>query len=212
MKRIEDIVSLSPVIPVLAIEKADDAVPLARALVDGGLRVLEITLRTPCALDCIKAIAEGVPEAVAGAGTVLNAADYDHACEAGAQFIVSPGITEPLLKSARQSPVPLLPGIMTAGELMRGLDAGLTHFKFFPAESAGGVAALKAFLGPFPQVRFCPTGGVTVENATDYLSLHNVVCVGGSWLAPKQIVERRDWHAIGELARAAANLCTVGRR
>ncbi|HWU27302.1 MAG TPA: bifunctional 4-hydroxy-2-oxoglutarate aldolase/2-dehydro-3-deoxy-phosphogluconate aldolase [Rhizomicrobium sp.] len=206
MKRIEDIITLSPVIPVLAIENKDDAVPLAEALIEGGLRALEITLRTPAAIDCIKAITAQNSLAVVGAGTVLNTADYARACDAGAQFIVSPGISEPLLDRAKQSAVPLLPGILTASELMRGLDAGLTHFKFFPAEIGGGTAALKALAGPFPHVRFCPTGGITFEKAPDYLELPNVICVGGSWLAPKAMMERQDWRRIAELARAAAQL------
>jgi 2-dehydro-3-deoxyphosphogluconate aldolase/(4S)-4-hydroxy-2-oxoglutarate aldolase len=206
MKSIAEILKLSPVIPVLTIDSADVAVPLARALVAGGLRVLEVTLRTDAALTAISAIARAVPEAVVGAGTVLNADDYKRACDSGARFIVSPGLTDAVRDVAKKHSVPLLPGVVTASEIMRGLDAGLTHFKFFPAESSGGAAAVKAFGGPFAQVRFCPTGGVTPDNARDYLALKNVVCVGGTWLAPKQLVDGQDWTAITELASAAAAL------
>ena len=206
MKSIAEILKLSPVIPVLTIESADTAVPLARALVDGGLRVLEVTLRTEAALPAISAIARVVPEAAVGAGTVLNADDYKRACDSGARFIVSPGLTDTIRDVARKHTVPLLPGVVTASEIMRGLEAGFTHFKFFPAESSGGAAAVKAFAGPFAHVRFCPTGGVTPDNARDYLALKNVVCVGGTWLAPKQLVDSQDWAAVTELASAAAAL------
>jgi len=206
MKSIAEIVKLSPVIPVLTIESADTAVPLARALVSGGLRVLEVTLRTEAALPAISAIARAVPEAVVGAGTVLNAEDYKRACDVGARFIVSPGLTDTIRDVAKKHTIPLLPGVVTASEIMRGLEAGLTHFKFFPAESSGGAAAVKAFAGPFAHVRFCPTGGVTPDNARDYLSLKNVVCVGGTWLAPKHLLDNQDWTAITELASAAAAL------
>jgi 2-dehydro-3-deoxyphosphogluconate aldolase/(4S)-4-hydroxy-2-oxoglutarate aldolase len=206
MKSIADILKLSPVIPVLTIDSADTAVPLARALLDGGLRVLEVTLRTEAALAAIGAIAHAVPDAVVGAGTVLNADSYKRACDIGARFIVTPGLTEAIRDVAKKHTVPLLPGVATASEIMRGLETGLSHFKFFPAESSGGAAAVKAFAGPFAQVRFCPTGGVTPDNARDYLALKNVVCVGGTWLAPNHLVDSQDWAAITELARAAAAL------
>jgi 2-dehydro-3-deoxyphosphogluconate aldolase / (4S)-4-hydroxy-2-oxoglutarate aldolase len=206
MKSITDILKLSPVIPVLTIDSADTAVPLARALLDGGLRVLEVTLRTEAALAAIGAIARAVPDAVVGAGTVLNADSYKRACDIGARFIVTPGLTEAIRDVAKKHTVPLLPGVATASEIMRGLETGLSHFKFFPAESSGGAAAVKAFAGPFAQVRFCPTGGVTPDNARDYLALKNVVCVGGTWLAPNHLVDSQDWAAITELARAAAAL------
>jgi 2-dehydro-3-deoxyphosphogluconate aldolase/(4S)-4-hydroxy-2-oxoglutarate aldolase len=206
MKSIADILKLSPVIPVLTIDSADTAVPLARALLDGGLRVLEVTLRTEAALAAIGAIAHAVPDAVVGAGTVLNADSYKRACDIGARFIVTPGLTEAIRGVAKKHTVPLLPGVATASEIMRGLETGLSHFKFFPAESSGGAAAVKAFAGPFAQVRFCPTGGVTPDNARDYLALKNVVCVGGTWLAPNHLVDSQDWAAITELARAAAAL------
>lgn len=206
MKSIADILKLSPVIPVLTIDNAETAVPLARALLAGGLRVLEVTLRTESALAAISAIAREIPEAVVGAGTVLNADDYKRACDTGVRFIVSPGLTDQIRDVARKHTVPLLPGVVTASEIMRGLDAGLSHFKFFPAESSGGAAAVKAFAGPFAQVRFCPTGGITPDNARDYLALKNVSCVGGTWLAPKHLVDNKNWTAITELASNAAAL------
>lgn len=206
MKSIADILKLSPVIPVLTIDNAETAVPLARALLAGGLRVLEVTLRTESALAAISAIAREIPEAVVGAGTVLNADDYKRACDTGVRFIVSPGLTDQIRDVVRKHTVPLLPGVVTASEIMRGLDAGLSHFKFFPAESSGGAAAVKAFAGPFAQVRFCPTGGITPDNARDYLALKNVSCVGGTWLAPKHLVDNKNWTAITELASNAAAL------
>jgi 2-dehydro-3-deoxyphosphogluconate aldolase/(4S)-4-hydroxy-2-oxoglutarate aldolase len=206
MKAVAEILKLSPVIAVLTIDSADSAVPLARALLAGGLRVLEVPLRTDAGLPAISAIARGVPEVVVGAGTVLDSEHYKQACDAGARFIVSPGLTASLLETAKRSATPLLPGVVTASEIMRGLEGGLSHFKFFPAESSGGAAAVKAFAGPFAHVRFCPTGGITPDNAHDYLSLKNVACVGGTWLAPKQLVDNKDWAAITELASAAAAL------
>ncbi|HEY3888364.1 MAG TPA: bifunctional 4-hydroxy-2-oxoglutarate aldolase/2-dehydro-3-deoxy-phosphogluconate aldolase, partial [Caulobacteraceae bacterium] len=162
---VDELMSTGPVIPVLTIERLADAVPLARALVEGGLRPLEVTLRTDCALEAIALIAREVPDAIVGAGTVLNAADFDRALAAGASFVVSPGLTDPLIAAARSSGVAFLPGVATAGEVMRGLDAGLNRFKFFPAETSGGPGALKALHGPLPQCRFCPTGGVTAASA-----------------------------------------------
>ena len=200
------VMRLAPVIPVLTIAKAADAIPLARALVAGGLRALEVTLRTSAGIEAIALIAREVPDAVVGAGTVLNPADWDRATAAGARFIVSPGLTEPLLRAAAQSPLAFLPGVATASELMRGLDAGLMNFKFFPAESSGGAPALKALHGPFGQVRFCPTGGISAKTAPDYLALPNVVCVGGGWVAPPDVVDAGDWGKITALAQAAAAL------
>jgi 2-dehydro-3-deoxyphosphogluconate aldolase / (4S)-4-hydroxy-2-oxoglutarate aldolase len=197
---------LAPVIPVLTIERAQDAVPLAQALVAGGLTVLEVTLRTPAAIEAIQMISAAVPGAVVGAGTVLNRADWDRAAEAGARFIVSPGLTEPLLAAAEAAPLPFLPGVVTATELMRGLDAGLTRFKFFPAETSGGASALKALYGPFGACRFCPTGGVSAQTAPAYLALPNVLCVGGAWVAPLDAIAAGDWERITALATAAAAL------
>jgi len=206
MLKTSELMALCPVIPVLTIDRAADAVPLARALVAGGLKVLEITLRTPVAIEAIALIAREVPEAVTGAGTVLNPTDWARAAAAGARFIVSPGLTQSLIDVAANSPLAFLPGVATAGELMRGLDAGLTSFKFFPAETSGGAPALKALHGPFADVRFCPTGGITAKSAPDYLALPNVVCVGGGWVAPPDAIAAGDWERITDLADAAAGL------
>jgi 2-dehydro-3-deoxyphosphogluconate aldolase/(4S)-4-hydroxy-2-oxoglutarate aldolase len=203
---IEDILALSPVMPVVTIADAAHAVPMARALVAGGLRTVEITLRTPAALAAVAAIAREVPEAVIGVGTVLSPKDLKDAADAGATFAISPGTTAELLDAARHGPIPYLPAIATAGELMMGLDRGFTAFKFFPAAAAGGVAALKAFGGPFPGVRFCPTGGISLATAPDYLALPNVLCVGGSWIAPEAAINAGDTAAIERLAREAAAL------
>jgi len=200
------VMTLAPVIPVLTIARIEDAVPLARALTAGGLRALEVTLRTACAIAAIEAIAAAVPEAVVGAGTVLNPSDWERAVKAGARFIVSPGLTEKLIAVASDSPIAFLPGVATATELMRGLDAGLTHFKFFPAETTGGAAALKALGGPFADIRFCPTGGISAKSAPDYLALPNVLCVGGGWVAPNEAIEAGDWGRITELSKAASAL------
>jgi len=200
------VMALCPVIPVLTIERASDAVPLARALVAGGLRVLEITLRTPVAIEAIALISREVEGAVTGAGTVLNVGDWARAEKAGAQFIVSPGLTQPLIDVAAASPLAFLPGVATAGELMRGLDAGLTSFKFFPAETCGGAPALKALYGPFTDIRFCPTGGISAKTAPDYLALPNVICVGGGWVAPADALAAGDFGRITDLARAASAL------
>lgn len=203
---IRTILTMGPVIPVLTIERAEDAVPLAEALVKGGLRALEITLRTPAAFDAIAAIASGVAGAIVGAGTVLEPDQLQRAATAGVRFLVAPGLSETMARAAQISELPFLPGVATASEIMHGLELGLSHFKFFPAESAGGVKALAAFEGPFPNVSFCPTGGVTAKNARDYLALSNVSSVGGSWVAPKDAVLARDWSRIETLAREAAGL------
>jgi 2-dehydro-3-deoxyphosphogluconate aldolase/(4S)-4-hydroxy-2-oxoglutarate aldolase len=203
---LDSLMRLAPVIPVLVIEDEADAVPLARALTAGGVRALEVTLRTPAALTAIRRIAEAVPEAVVGAGTVLNAQDLEAAAEAGARFIVSPGLSRALAVAAVTARLPFLPGVATATEIMAGLDLGLTRFKFFPAETSGGAAAVAAFGGPFADCLFCPTGGIRPEQARAYLSLSNVACVGGSWLAPRDAVRAGDWDRIEALARAAAGL------
>ncbi len=208
-ENIESLLASGPVIPVLTIERVEDAVPLARALVKAGLRVLEVTLRTPVALDSIRLIANDIEDAVVGAGTVLNQTDLQRAKEAGARFAVSPGLTEQVARSAVAAGLSLLPGAATASDIMRGLELGLTRFKFFPAEASGGPAALKAFQGPFPNCRFCPTGGVTLENAPRYLALQNVLCVGGTWIAPRELVRAGDWAAIALRAREATRLGTA---
>ncbi|MCC1481531.1 bifunctional 4-hydroxy-2-oxoglutarate aldolase/2-dehydro-3-deoxy-phosphogluconate aldolase [Roseibaca sp. Y0-43] len=200
-----DLCRLAPVIPVIVIDDLAHARPLAEALVAGGLPVLEVTLRTDCALDAIAAMAE-VPGAVAGAGTVLTAAHMKAAKEAGARFAVSPGATPALIDAARVEEVPLLPGAQTCSEVMALLEQGYHVQKFFPAESIGGAGALKSIGGPLPQVTFCPTGGITPELAPRYLALANVACVGGSWVAPKALMQAGEWAQITELARAAAGL------
>jgi 2-dehydro-3-deoxyphosphogluconate aldolase / (4S)-4-hydroxy-2-oxoglutarate aldolase len=196
------VMQLSPVVPVLVIEDATHARPIAEALVAGGLFALEVTLRTASALDVISEMAK-VPGAVVGAGTVLTEADLRASIDAGAKFIVSPGLTEPLGKAAIASGIPFLPGIASAGDIMRGLDMGLTHFKFFPAEASGGIKALKALSGPFGQCKFCPTGGITQASAPDWLAMEAVLCVGGSWIVPTGVP---DVAAITATARAAAAL------
>jgi 2-dehydro-3-deoxyphosphogluconate aldolase/(4S)-4-hydroxy-2-oxoglutarate aldolase len=195
---------LAPVIPVLTIERVADAVPLARALVAGGLRVLEITLRTDAALDAATAIMAEVPDAVVGLGTLLTPADIAGAQRIGARFGVSPGLTEPLVAAAGETGLPFLPGVATASEAMRAMDLGHTYLKFFPAEPAGGIAALKALGAPLQDLRFCPTGGITVATAPDYLALPNVLCVGGSWLATKVEIAAGAWDAIADKAGRAA--------
>lgn len=197
---------LQPVVPVLIVEDAKTAVPLARALVAGGLKAIEITLRTEAALEAVRLVAQEVEGAVVGAGTILNAAHYAAAVDAGSQFIVSPGTTQELLDVARQSDIPLLPGAATASEVMALREEGYKVLKFFPAEQAGGAAYLKALSSPLAGTLFCPTGGISLKNAMDYLSLPNVVCVGGSWVAPKELVSAGDWAGITKLASEAAAL------
>lgn len=199
-----------PVIPVLKIADVAHAVPLARALARGGLKAIEITLRTPGALDCIRRVAAEVPEAIVGAGTILSAGQFDEAAAAGSRFIVSPGITRQLLAAAANSDVPLLPGAITPGEIMAAREAGLDFLKFFPAEQAGGAAFLKALASPLAGIKFCPTGGIGPNNAADYLALPNVLCVGGSWVAPDDLVEAGRWNEIEALAREACALTKAG--
>lgn len=194
----------APVIPVIVLQDLAQAVPLARALVAGGIRMLEVTLRTPVALACIEAIAREVPDAVVGAGTVRSAADAQAAQLAGARFAVSPGYTHAVGKACHDLALPLLPGVATGGEIMMAQEDGYTALKFFPALQAGGVAMLKAWHGPFGEVKFCPTGGVNAANAGEFLALPNVACVGGSWLTPAEAVARGDWATVTRLAREAA--------
>lgn len=196
----------APVIPVIVLHDIAHAVPMARALVAGGLRMLEITLRTPCALACVEAIAREVPRAIVGAGTVRSAADAEAAGRAGARFAVSPGFTERVAQACGDQHLPLLPGVATASEIMRAQEAGFSELKFFPALQAGGLAMLKAWAGPFGDVRFCPTGGISAQNAPDFLAMANVACVGGSWLVPAEALAARDWSRIELLAREAAAL------
>jgi len=192
------------VLPVITIERLEDAVPIGQALVDGGLQVLEVTLRTACALDAVVRMREALPGASIGVGTVLTPAQYRQAEQAGADFVVTPGATEALYRYGIESPVPMLPGVASVSEVMAGWQYGYRRFKFFPAEASGGVAALKAFSAPLGDARFCPTGGINVDNAADYLALDNVMCVGGTWLTPKTLIDAEDWDGIRELARQAA--------
>ena len=201
-----EVMSDAPVIPVIVLSDVAHAVPLARALVAGGIRMLEVTLRTPVALACIEAIAREVPEAVAGAGTVRSAADAQASAKAGARFAVSPGYTHSVGKACRELGLPLLPGVATGGEIMAAQEDGYTELKFFPAEASGGAAFLKSIASPVPAARFCPTGGITAATAPSYLALPNVGCVGGSWLTPADALASGDWGRVTELARAASAL------
>ncbi|CAN7380794.1 2-dehydro-3-deoxy-phosphogluconate aldolase [Rhizobium sp. LjRoot30] len=205
-EKLLSILKLQPVVPVLIVEDVASAVPLARALVAGGLKAIEITMRTPAALDAVRAVAAEVEGAAVGAGTILNAAHFEAAVAAGSTFIVSPGTTQELLDVARHSDVPLLPGAATASEVMALREEGYKVLKFFPAEQAGGAAYLKSLSSPLAGTFFCPTGGISLKNAMDYLSLPNVVCVGGSWVAPKELVAAGDWAGITRLAAEAAAL------
>jgi 2-dehydro-3-deoxyphosphogluconate aldolase / (4S)-4-hydroxy-2-oxoglutarate aldolase len=204
--KIRDVLALAPVIPVLTVEKVEHAAPLARALVAGGLKVLEITLRTPVALEVIEVMRAAVPEAIVGAGTLVRPEDFRRAEGVGAQFAVTPGLTPQLAEAAARVRYPLLPGIVTPGEILQALHFGFDTLKFFPAQQAGGVPMLQAFGGPFADVAFCPTGGISRESAPSFLKLRNVLCVGGSWVAPAALVAKGDWAGIEALARDAAGL------
>ncbi len=197
---------LPPVVPALIGDDVEESVLLARALVAGGLPAIEVTLRTPAALDCIRAISKEVEGALVGAGTVLNRIHIDQAIDAGAQFLVSPGATQELIDASKRTNIPLLPGTATASEAMGLSEEGFVALKFFPAEQAGGAKYLKALSSPLPHLTFCPTGGITAKNAADYLALSNVTCVGGSWVAPKVLIEKQEWDAISELARQASGI------
>jgi len=205
-KRLLEILDVGPVIPVIVVDRLEDAVPMARALVAGGVRVLEFTLRTPAALRAIEAVVREVDEAIVGVGTLLRPQDVADAVGAGAAFGVSPGLTPALCAAASNTRFPLLPGVMTPSEVMAARDAGFGALKLFPAQQAGGIGMLKALHGPFPELRFCPTGGIGPDSAADFLALPNVACVGGSWLVPRDAVARGDWAAITALARASAKL------
>ncbi|MGW6304213.1 bifunctional 4-hydroxy-2-oxoglutarate aldolase/2-dehydro-3-deoxy-phosphogluconate aldolase [Streptomyces niveus] len=200
------VLDLAPVVPVVVVDDVADAVPLARALVAGGLPAIEVTLRTPAAPDAIRAIAAEVPEAVVGAGTVISATTVTEAVSAGARFLVSPGWTDTLLAAMRASGVPFLPGVSTTSEVVALLERGVSEMKFFPAEAAGGTAYLKSLSGPLPQARFCPTGGISLSSAPSYLALKNVGCVGGSWMLPPDAIRSKDWARVEKLAREASAL------
>ena len=201
-----EIMRIGPVIPVIVVEKIEHAVPLARALVAGGVRVLELTLRTPVALQAIEAIAREVEGAIVGVGTITRAEDFDRSIKAGAVFGVSPGLTPDLVAAARASALPLLPGVMTPSDVIAARAAGFSELKLFPAQQAGGIGMLKALAGPFPDVTFCPTGGVSAATAPDFLALPTVACVGGSWLTPRDAIDAGDWARITALAREATAL------
>ncbi|MER5755029.1 bifunctional 4-hydroxy-2-oxoglutarate aldolase/2-dehydro-3-deoxy-phosphogluconate aldolase [Streptomyces sp. NPDC002088] len=204
------VLDLAPVMPVVVLHDAADAVPLARALVAGGLPAIEVTLRTPAALDTIRAIADAVPDAVVGAGTVITPEHVTACAAAGARFLVSPGWTDVLLSAMRASGVPFLPGVSTTSEVVALLERGVREMKFFPAQAAGGTAYLKSLAGPLPQARFCPTGGIGPASAPEYLTLPNVGCVGGSWMVPADALAARDWDRVERLAREAAALSAGG--
>lgn len=206
--RVRAVLKLAPVIPVFTPDDVDDAVQVAQALFRGGLPVIEVTLRTPRAMDAIRAMAEAVPDAVVGAGTVLTATQMEQVKQAGGRFAVAPGGTERLYAAARDVDLPFLPGVATSSELMQGLEQGLDTFKFFPAVQAGGAPLLSAWAGPFADVRFCPTGGISAQTAPQFLHLPNVLCVGGSWLTTPALLQTRDWEGIEALARAASVLAS----
>jgi len=201
-----EIMRTGPIIPVIVVEKIEHAVPLARALVAGGVRVLELTLRTPVALQAIEAIAREVEGAIVGVGTITRAEDFDRSIKAGAVFGVSPGLTPALAAAARDSALPLLPGVMTPSDVIAARAAGFSELKLFPAQQAGGIGMLRAMAGPFPDVTFCPTGGVSAATAPDFLALPNVACVGGSWLTPPDAIDAGDWTRVTALAREATAL------
>jgi 2-dehydro-3-deoxyphosphogluconate aldolase / (4S)-4-hydroxy-2-oxoglutarate aldolase len=203
IKSSAEIFAQGPVVPVLVIKEIEHAVPLAKALLAGGIKVLEVTLRTPIAIDVIRKIAKEVPDAVIGAGTVTNREQLQEVTEAGAQFAISPGLTTELLQAGQEGSIALIPGIASISELMEGLDHGYDHFKFFPAEASGGIKAIKSISGPFPHVTFCPTGGISPNNYLDYLALPNIKCVGGSWLAPDDALASGHWDRITQLAKDA---------
>ena len=199
----EEILTMGPVVPVIVIERIEDAVPLAKALIAGGVKVLEVTLRTACAIEAIKKIIKEVPEAIVGAGTVTSVEQLKQVTEAGVEFVITPGITDAILEAAVAGPIPVIPGIATISELLKAQEYGLTALKFFPAEINGGVTALKAFSGPCGYMKFCPTGGVNPKNYRDYLALNNVLCVGGTWFIPTDAIAKGDFTKITEMAKEA---------
>ncbi|WP_372762601.1 bifunctional 4-hydroxy-2-oxoglutarate aldolase/2-dehydro-3-deoxy-phosphogluconate aldolase [Pseudoalteromonas sp.] len=205
---IEKILASAPVVPVVVIDNLEDAAPLAQALYNGGLKALEITLRTPIAIEAVKLMKAAVPEAYVGTGTVVDKASFDASVAAGADFMVSPGVNDELVALAKTTDIPFLPGAATPSEVMQLASQGFKYLKFFPAEAAGGTAMLKSIAGPLPDVTFCPTGGITLATAPNYLALNNVICVGGTWMLDKQLIENKDWQAIESLARQA---CEVNR-
>ncbi|WQV58332.1 bifunctional 4-hydroxy-2-oxoglutarate aldolase/2-dehydro-3-deoxy-phosphogluconate aldolase [Helicobacter pylori] len=204
--KIIEVLQISPIVPVVVIENIKDAVPLAQSLIEGGIPIIEVTLRSSCALEAIELIAKNVPKMRVGAGTILNLTQLEQAQNRGAEFLISPGLTIKLLEHAKKKDMPLIPGVSSSSEVMQALELGYNALKFFPAEYCGGVKLLNAFNGPFKGVKFCPTGGVSVDNMRSYLALENVVCVGGSWLTPKNLIQNKEWDKITEICKRALAL------
>ncbi len=201
--KIMEILQISPIVPVVVIENIKDAVPLAQSLVEGGIPIIEVTLRSSCALEAIELIAKNVPKMRVGAGTILNLTQLEQAQNRGAEFLISPGLTIKLLEHAKKKTMPLIPGVSSSSEVMQALELGYSALKFFPAEYCGGVKLLNAFNGPFKGVKFCPTGGISADNMRSYLNLENVLCVGGSWLTPKDLIQNKEWDKITEICKRA---------
>ncbi len=205
--KIIEVLQISPIVPVVVIEDIKDAVPLAQSLIEGGIPIIEVTLRSSCALEAIELIAKNVPKMRVGAGTILNPTQLEQAQNRGAEFLISPGLTTKLLEHAKKKDMPLIPGVSSSSEVMQALELGYNALKFFPAEYCGGVKLLNAFNGPFKGVKFCPTGGISADNMHSYLNLENVLCVGGSWLTPKNLIQNKEWDKITEICkRALANI------
>lgn len=204
--KIIEVLQISPIVPVVVIENIKDAVPLAQSLIEGGIPIIEVTLRSSCALEAIELIAKNVPKMRVGAGTILNLTQLEQAQNRGAEFLISPGLTIKLLEHAKKKDMPLIPGVSSSSEVMQALELGYNALKFFPAEYCGGVKLLNAFNGPFKGVKFCPTGGISTDNMRSYLDLENVVCVGGSWLTPKDLVQNKEWDKITEICKRALAL------
>ncbi|RKV02508.1 keto-deoxy-phosphogluconate aldolase [Helicobacter pylori] len=201
--KIIEVLQISPIVPVVVIENIKDAVPLAQSLIEGGIPIIEVTLRSSCALEAIELIAKNVPKMRVGAGTILNLTQLEQAQNRGAEFLISPGLTIKLLEHAKKKDMPLIPGVSSSSEVMQALELGYSALKFFPAEYCGGVKLLNAFNGPFKGVKFCPTGGISADNMRSYLALENVVCVGGSWLTPKDLIQNKEWDKITEICKRA---------
>ncbi len=204
--KIIEVLQISPIVPVVVVDNIKDAVPLAQSLIEGGIQIIEVTLRSSCALEAIELIAKNVPKMRVGAGTILNPAQLEQAQNRGAEFLISPGLTIKLLEYAKKKDMPLIPGVSSSSEVMQALEWGYSALKFFPAEYCGGVKLLNAFNGPFKGVKFCPTGGISVDNMRSYLDLENVLCVGGSWLTPKNLIQNKEWDKITEICKRALAL------
>ncbi|GAA7536295.1 bifunctional 4-hydroxy-2-oxoglutarate aldolase/2-dehydro-3-deoxy-phosphogluconate aldolase [Helicobacter pylori] len=204
--KIIEVLQISPIVPVVVVENIKDAVPLAQSLIEGGIPIIEVTLRSSCALEAIELIAKNVPKMRVGAGTILNPTQLEQAQNRGAEFLISPGLTIKLLEHAKKKDMPLIPGVSSSSEVMQALELGYSALKFFPAEYCGGVKLLNAFNGPFKGVKFCPTGGISADNMRSYLDLENVLCVGGSWLTPKNLVQNKEWDKITEICKRALAL------